>query len=131
MTISGAYRFTATILVLGVALYSVGVPVTVYMCPMMSADSPSCEMSVPSFGNIPSIANEAPACCAKYIVAEGHSTPYLKFENPKDAPLSVAIIAAVQSGEPRHGWSEPLVQQDAGPPGSDPPLYILKSALLI
>jgi hypothetical protein len=125
------YRTVASTLVAVILLFNAGIPVTVYLCPMMSAENPTCEMSVPSFGDIPSLTKQVPSCCNKYIVAERNSTPYLKFENLLTVDHSVAIFASDQSMDTRSGWSAPPLLLDAGPPRHNLPLYLLSSSLLI
>lgn len=131
MRIHAPYRAAALTLIAVTLLFHAGVPVTVYLCPMMSSDSPTCEMSVPSFGNTPSITKQTPSCCSKYIIAESNSIPYLKSENTPGVDLAVAICLIDQNPDPRDGWSAPVLLQDAGPPRSSPPLYILSSSFLI
>jgi len=131
MKIPAPYRIIAVMLVATVLLFNAGVPVTVYLCPMMSAENPTCEMSVPSFGDIPSITKQIPACCTKRIIAERNATPYLKLEDKTDAPLSFTALPAEAPAEVREGWSTPPVVNDTGPPLAPTPLYILNSALLI
>lgn len=131
MMIPRSYRTVAVVLVATVLLFNAGVPITKYLCPMMSSENPTCEMSVPSFGDIPSITKQIPSCCAKYIVAERNSTPYLKLEHKFEAPLSFIALPADASPDPRDGWNAPLAPNDTGPPLARNPLYILNSTLLI
>lgn len=121
----------AVVLVATVLLFNAGLPITMYLCPMMSAEKPTCAMSVPSFGEVPSITKQIPSCCTKVIVAERNSTPYLKLENLFDAAHSFTAVAADRADEPRDGWNAPLPANDTGPPFSQAPLYILNSTLLI
>ena len=131
MTIPRTYRTVAVMLVATVLLFNAGVPITRYLCPMMSSENPTCEMSVPSFGNIDSITRQIPACCAKVIVAERNSTPYLKLEHRLDAPLSSIALLAIAPEGPSDGWRVPLAPDDTGPPLARAPLYVLYSTLLI
>ena len=131
MTIARTYRAAALVLVATVLLFNAGVPITKYLCPMMSAENPTCEMSVPSFGDIASITRQVPACCTKYIIAERNSTPYLKVEHTLEAPLSCIALPADAHEDPSSGWAAPLAPDDTGPPLAQAPLYILNSTLLI
>lgn len=119
------------VLVATVLLFNAGVPITKYLCPMMSSEKPTCEMSVPSFGDIASITRQVPACCTKYIIAERNSTPYLKVENTLEAPLSFVALPADVPLDPEDGWTVSLAPDDTGPPLARAPLYILNSTLLI
>jgi len=118
-------------LVATVVLFNAGVPIATYVCPMISAEKPTCEMSVPTFGDIPSITRQIPACCIKYIIAERNATPYLKLENRFEAPLSFIALPAETAEDPSDGWNSPLAPDDTGPPLATAPLYILNSSLLI
>ncbi len=131
MHLRAPYRVIRATLAVVILVFNTGIPVTMYLCPMMSAENPTCSMSVPSFGDTPSITKQIPSCCAKYIVAERDSTPYLKSENHQAPDLSGAIAAIDIPTSLNEGYAQPVRWLDTGPPRSSPPLYLLTSTLLI
>lgn len=131
MTIQRFHRAIALALVAAVLVFNAGVPVTMYLCPMMSDENPTCDMSVPSFGDIPSITKQASACCAKIIIAERNSTPYLKLEDRLEGSPLLTALPTDAPDDLLEGHDAPLVPDDTGPPIPPLALYILHSTLLI
>lgn len=110
-------------------LSNIGMPVVMYLCPMMSADNPVCSMMPSENSKQVSITNTVPACCAKYIVAERNTTPFVKIQDAgvhgEAAPLRIRIFS-VQIHPDQDLFAAHEVAES--PPT---PLFILNSSLLI
>jgi|GEM_PF-1626600 len=119
------------ILLAALTLFNVGVPVYLYLCPMMDYDNPVCAMS-PAEANGPSLTSITPDCCAKYLVAERKTTPFLKSDvhQPDVERLQVAIP---DIAEPTLPGSVVAVGLRTSSPRSvtSPPLHILHSTFLL
>lgn len=119
----------SSLLILVFSFFSVGVPVVQYLCPMMSGENPTCDMSPAANTGTLTISTETPACCAKNIGAERNTTPFLKVE--KHQTVSLDILADVT------GTVDPVSLQNSFysiTPTihySTPPLFVLHSAFLI
>ncbi len=116
-------------LILAFGLFNVGLPVVLYLCPMMSSTSPACPMS--NEGNAPglSIVNQSAACCGKVIVAERHTTPFVKVQQPEHQKISLVILLDTTLQE--HSFSSLTQTFDKPPPPGESQLFLLHSALLI
>ncbi len=110
-------------------LFNVGVPIVDYLCPMMSADNPVCGMMPSDISQQASLTNTIPACCAKYIVAERNTTPFVKIQDAVGhdelVPLQIYIFA-LQSPTERNLLAAHVTAES--PPA---PLFLLNSSLLI
>jgi hypothetical protein len=118
----------SSILILLFSFFSVGVPVVQYLCPMMSAENPTCDMSPVSKPGQLTISTETPSCCAKKLGAERNTTPFLKVE--KAQTFSFDVISATPATE--------LVSQTLSISSTIPsihysssPLFLLNSSFLI
>ncbi len=126
-------RFTillSLILIAVFTLFNVGLPVVNYLCPMMSSANPSCAMMPSSGGQDPAITNTLPSCCAKYIVAERNTTPFLKIQEAPSQLEAVTLVPAFVSPDPISAARVLLSLRDEAPPPSAP-LFILHSSFLI
>jgi hypothetical protein len=84
---------TGVILIVALALFSVGLPIVTYLCPMMSSDQPICDMSVPPATGL-AVSSQTPDCCAQIIMAERNTTPYVKSDrNPIDFEKILTPVA--------------------------------------
>jgi hypothetical protein len=118
----------SSLLILLFSFFSVGVPVVQYLCPMMSAENPICDMSSASSPGQLTISTETPACCAKKLGAERNTTPFLKVE--KAQTISFDVISLTPVIEPvlqpvSMGSIIPSLHQSAAP------LFLLNSVFLI
>lgn len=116
------------ILLAAFALFNAGMPVYFYLCPMMSSDTPMCDMSpAPSDGL--SLTSVTPDCCARIFVADRQTTPFLKSSGP-DLDRSI-VTPAIDGILPSLSVSQHVPQNATYVASSPPPLYLLNSALLI
>lgn len=117
------------VLVLVFGFFSVGVPVVQYLCPMMSIENPTCDMSPTASTAGMTFSSQTPDCCAKQLGADRNTTPFLKVEKLQTVSLdfSTAHVAIVEPV-----FSEPSVfSSTAVPPYSSSSLFDLHAALLI
>lgn len=123
---------TSGILLLTFTLFNVGVPVVVYLCPLMSTESPVCDLSPAKGTDRPSITNQVPDCCAKIIVAERKTTPFEKVRSEfRINPQAVALEPVAASNKILSSALIFAPISDTGPPGTSQPLFLLNSSLLI
>lgn len=117
-------------LILVFSFFSVGIPVVQYLCPMMSAENPRCEMSPVSIPGLLTVSSITPDCCAKQVGAERNTTPYLKVEKLQklNADLALTTTTVVGSCESAsRNRNTPLFCYST----FSPPLFVLHSAFLI
>ncbi|MEK6566349.1 MAG: hypothetical protein AABZ41_06550 [Bacteroidota bacterium] len=118
----------SSLLVLLFSFFSVGVPVVQYLCPMMSAENPSCDMSPASNPGQLTISTETPSCCAKKLGAERNTTPFLKVD--KVQTFSFDVISSTPVIEPvLQPTSIGSINPSLYHPSS--PLFLLNSVFLI
>lgn len=111
-------------------LFNAGMPVYLYLCPMMSPENPVCDMS-PAQADGLSLTSIAPDCCARVFVAERITTPFVKSDSPlpdveriqAEAPQA-SLLASVATGVV---FADP----SRSPTDPSPPLFILHRSLLI
>lgn len=119
----------SSILIAAFMLFNVGVPVVHYLCPLMSSDNPVCPMGPLSTSNSPSLTNPLPSCCAKYIVAERNTNPFVKIQHDLSYEIATISAAAPSLEVPeRQPVSQFLVQPSHSPPAD---LFVLHSTFLI
>lgn len=114
-------------------VFNVGVPVAMYLCPLMSAETPVCALTPPRATEKASLTNQVPDCCAKVIVAERKTIPFVKAsENPFSKLPGIAFdFPILQVPETNSGGASFASPFDLPPPGSAPPLFLLHSSFLI
>lgn len=81
-------------ILLAFGLFNIGLPVVMYLCPMMSGENPVCEMSDSPSAGVPSIARQASDCCGKYLVAERNTAPFVK--NHQVDQEKIAVLASIK-----------------------------------
>jgi hypothetical protein len=123
----------ASLLIAVFGVFTVGLPIVRYLCPMMNDDAFSCPCSPQSKSLGTAFANEAPPCCASYIVAERNTTPYTSVEKYTSHPLQAQSLAPLDGV---FGFSSVSVvstssSSTASPPLPGEPLYILNNSFLI
>ncbi len=69
---------TSVLLLGAFSFFNVGLPVYTYLCPMMSSANPMCDMWTPPADGDNSVTNQMAACCAKVLVSDRDTTPFLK-----------------------------------------------------
>lgn len=127
-------KITVSIALIAVfALFNVGVPIVKYLCPMMSMENPTCDMSTSPYDGAIAYSTPTPNCCAKYIIAERNTTPYVsiqKYNAPVVEALALAVIAAPAISDLQ---SSSILAANLSPPHarSSEPLFLLNSSFLI
>jgi hypothetical protein len=131
MTMKQYFTITISALLIAVfMLFNVGLPIVNYLCPMMSAENPTCAMMPSPGGQNAAITNIVPSCCAKYIVAERNTTPFLKIQEASAHLDAIALVPVAISPETLPAARLLLSVREESPP-SPTPLFILHSSLLI
>lgn len=111
-------------------LFNAGMPVYLYLCPMMSDENPVCDMS-PAQADGLSLTSITPDCCARVLVAERITTPFVKSD------IKQPDVERIQAEAPQASLPTfvgiPVVHADPTVPRSDPsaPLFLLHRSLLI
>ncbi|MBI4429023.1 MAG: hypothetical protein HY562_07875 [Ignavibacteriales bacterium] len=119
----------STLLVVMFGFFSIGVPVVQYLCPTMSSENPTCDMSPTANATGTSISTQTPACCAKQLGAERNTTPFLKVEKLQSISFDFSTAQVVSV--------EPVLSTTSFNPGNPEPhsssrsLFDLHAALLI
>ncbi len=115
------------------ALFNVGVPVVKYLCPMMSMENPACDMSTSQKDGAIAYAMPTPDCCAKYIIAERNTTPYLSIEKYNAPSVEALALAVIITPAISDFQSSSILAANLSPPHSrsSEPLFLLNSSLLI
>jgi hypothetical protein len=126
----------ASVLVLVLAIFNVGIPIKTYLCPMMDMDDASCEMMPQADDGGLSYSAPLPDCCVGHIVAEGNTTPYISVEQFKTAHLVPLDQPAVLPGTLASAFTQPSFTETACNSPSPPfranvSLSILNSTFLI
>ena len=127
-------RILIASLLIGVfGVFTVGLPIVRYLCPLMNEDASSCPYSPQSKNLGTTFANETPSCCVSYIVAERSTTPYTSVEKYSSQPLqslSVATLDIVSLFNPAYSVA-PSFSSTTSPPLAGEPLYLLNNSFLI
>lgn len=124
-------KLVSLILLAALALFNAGVPVYLYLCPMMDSDNTVCAMSPAETSGL-SLTSITPDCCAKYLVAERRTTPFVKTgdHQPQVERLQMTefdVAQPVLSGS----VGEVGIQAFSALSLSSPPLHILHSTFLL
>ncbi|HEX9614997.1 MAG TPA: hypothetical protein VGA55_05805 [Bacteroidota bacterium] len=117
------------ILLAAFLVFNVGMPVYFYLCPMMSDESPMCDVFPAQSSAKLSLTTITPDCCAKVFVADRKTTPFLKAadENLQNTEVSIVPARVPDILEATGDFAEVT----HAPALSPPPLYLLNSTLLI
>jgi hypothetical protein len=114
-------------------VFTVGLPIVRYLCPMMNDDVMTCPYSPQSKNLDAAITSETPSCCVSYIVAERNTTPYTSVEKSTPLQLQALALAASIDYVAENCLSSlivPFCTTSSPPPGGEP-LYVLNSSFLI
>lgn len=121
------------LLLLTFTVFSVGIPITKYVCLMMDEDNSFCDMMPQKSENQVSLTSQIPACCKSYIIAERNTVPFVKQETKNTLaieknfiPAINDIIVAATSYRLLPGQNNLFLMHQLGPP-----IQILNSTLLI
>jgi hypothetical protein len=112
-------------------LFNVGLPIILFVCPMMSAGQ-ICNCNKAQTDG-PAVSYPTGECCSHTIVAERNTTPFLssiKFQVPASEVVLVLSSIMLPSTNPAH-LSQLDNVSNTGPPPPAAPIYILSSSLLI
>jgi hypothetical protein len=112
-------------------VFNVGLPIVLFVCPMMSGGQ-VCDCSkVPNNGV--AISYTIGECCTHTVVAERNTIPFLSAAN-YHAPFSEVVLVlssiVLPSINPAHPAQLDL-SSNTGPPFATAPIYLLSSSLLI
>ena len=113
------------------AVFNVGLPIILFMCPMMSAGQ-VCNCNKAQTDGL-TISYPTGDCCSHTIIAERNTTPFLssiKYQAPAPEVVLVLSSIALPSGNPAH-LAHLDNSSNTGPPLPTAPIYILSSSLLI
>jgi hypothetical protein len=114
-------------------VFTVGLPIVRYLCPMMNEDVMTCPYSPQSKHLGATIAGESPSCCVSYIIAERNTTPYTSVEKSAPQDLQSQTLAVLVDLVTVHSASSLIVPfcTTSSPPPRGEPLYVLNSSFLI
>jgi hypothetical protein len=126
----------ASVLVLVLVIFNVGIPIKTYLCPMMDMDDASCEMMPQQNKGGFTYSAPLPDCCVGHVIAEGNTTPYISVEQLKTAYLVPLDQLAVLPGLLSSVFAQPSFTETACNSPSPPfranvSLSILNSTFLI
>jgi hypothetical protein len=113
-------------------VFNVGLPIALYVCPMMADQQCKCTCSQTSEAG-PSITYVHTPCCTSSLVADRNTVPFLESQTFDAAQYeSAPLLMPCDFLSSRFPLQPSLaLNTDTGPPPSDVPRYILSSSLLI
>ncbi len=121
--------FVSSTLVLAFGLFNVGLPVALYLCPMMSSPQPACPMASDRASHELALENQNSSCCGKVIFVERNTTPFVKSHQVDQEKIAVG---ALLKEHPTENFSAVLHSTTVESPHLHPlPLFLLNSTLLI
>ncbi|MGB2868247.1 MAG: hypothetical protein WBD36_07340 [Bacteroidota bacterium] len=112
-------------------VFSVGLPVIQYFCPMAGMDRACCDMTPGSTNTGVALTTSSYTCCGTTIVAERNTTPFVEVVKyqPASFDLQVVLHHAVSSykspSAPISFIASGVFERGA------PPLFLQNSALLL
>jgi hypothetical protein len=112
-------------------LFNVGLPVVLFVCPMMSGGQ-VCECNMVQHGGL-TISYPMGGCCSHAVVAERNTIPFLsseKYQSPTSEIVFVLSSVELPSIDPAQ-TVQFANSSNTGPPHAAAPLYLLSSSLLI
>jgi hypothetical protein len=113
-------------------VFNVGLPIALYVCPMMASQQCKCTCSETS-GTGPSYTYVHTPCCTSSLIAERNTVPFLGSQkyDPPHTELALLVSSGDLVASQQLLQSAIALNTDSGPPHSAVPLYILSSSLLI
>jgi len=123
----------AALLLATFGVFTVGIPVVHYLCPMMNEDTMACPHSSQSKDLGVTFTYETPSCCASFIIAERNTTPYTSVEKfvPHQPHIDCYALAGLTIADNTSATIVTPEEFNTSPPLSTEPLYILNSSFLI
>jgi hypothetical protein len=112
-------------------LFNVGLPIVLFVCPMMS-DGQVCTCNTDKSAGL-TISYEGSNCCSHTVVAERNTIPFLS-ASQYHSPTAEVILVLSTDFTPTSADAQPQLAAftaNTGPPVSTNPIYILSSSLLI
>jgi hypothetical protein len=114
-------------------IFNIGLPVMLSMCPMMDSPRCTCACQSSSDGG-PVLTYVHSSCCTTTFLAERNTVPFLgvvKYNPPhcEVSPVIGGTTAVSVLHYQQHLCS--IAISDTGPPGTEIPLYLMSSSLLI
>jgi len=123
---------TVVLLILSMSLFSIGIPLVTYFCPMDDAAAACCQIPISTGDHAASISRQPHSCCDVFIGAERNTTPYriAQFSQDHD-PILVALLDTPYTLETKGLGTNRSIA--INPVGSviRPPLFVLNSSFLI
>jgi hypothetical protein len=116
-------------LLLAFVLFNIGVPVSFYLCPMMNNNPAECPMMGDTNAAGPSIVNPIPDCCAKVVLGDRNTTPFVKAHAPEHE--KVVSILATNVDLVQKTFVAQRSRSAVIPLLHSPPVFLLNSSLLI
>ncbi|MCI0553213.1 MAG: hypothetical protein L0287_19875 [Anaerolineae bacterium] len=123
------HTFSAIALVAVFGLSNIGLPIVMYLCPMMQDDPSECQTECENPSQTLAIVNQSGTCCNSYIVAERNTTPFVKTEKSSPA-ISVALLPMTLELSDNSSFAVQNVPCSVSPQAS-PPIFLLNSSFLI
>jgi len=126
------HKITAYLLAGFFTVFNVGLPIVLFVCPMMSNGTGVCECAEIHHDGL-AISYPGGSCCNHSILAERNTTPFLS-ASKYQVPASEIVLMLSEATAPTSTYQIPpqiLSYSDSGPPVSSTPLYILSATLLI
>jgi hypothetical protein len=77
-TLARPQKIILTTLIMAFLLFNVGLPVSMYLCPMMSPDLACCTLSSSKVDPTLSLTRQAMGCCTPVLIAERSTIPFIK-----------------------------------------------------
>ena len=121
--------FCATVLIFAFGLFNIGLPVVLYLCPLMTATQSSCPMSHDGNAHELSFQNQNPSCCGKVIVAERNTTPFVKTHSVTQEKIT--FLASLTFDVQERAVPICALTIAESPHSNAPPLFLLNATLLI
>jgi hypothetical protein len=113
-------------------IFNVGLPIVLFVCPMMADAQCACSCSKPTSDG-PAYTYVHTSCCNTSVLADRNTIPFLgsqKYEPPhSEVIFQLAVRCQYASELP--GDSGLMTVPDIGPPGPNIPRYLLSSSFLI
>lgn len=113
-------------------VFNVGLPIALYVCPMMANERCTGACSLPATDGV-ALTFVHTSCCNHSVLAERNTVPFLgatKYEPPHAETMLVLTSAGQWAGQQAFRL-DLLAMADTGPPPSDTPLYLFSASLLL
>ncbi len=123
---------TSVALILSMSVFSIGVPVVLYLCPMMDTGSMCCEIPAGSDDGTHTLTRQPHSCCNLVVGAERNTTPYRIAQSSHGHEFKVVAILDSETSTSQLGIGiDHFPADDVEQNLIKPPLYVLNSSFLI